>query len=386
MSVPTDLAGSDVVGTEVAERLTALVAAGTTQLAPELLRVDLDAYRDPVRHAAEVQALFRSAPIAVAPSAKLPDVGDFTVIDIVDRSLLVSRDESGTAHVLLNYCTHRGAVVVSGSGCTRRHTCPYHAWSFDPGGALVGIPGAEGFDQLDRTTAALVELPSVEAHGFIWCCLDGETEVDLDTHLGPFAAELDRWDYGSFHAMAVMDLDIDSNWKGVVEAFSETYHFPYVHGGSIGPGVIGNTATYDQFGAHHRLGAALRGMREVADGARTVDARNDVSIIYLAFPNMVLANSPAGVEVVQITPTVDPLRSRLRHTFMLRDLPADDTEWELAELFSSPAADAIRLEDVPVLTTCAQGHREGQHGSVVIGRNEPGVQNIHHQVAAALQQ
>lgn len=371
------------MGFEVAPRLAELVAANTTHLTAEIMQVPLDVYRSAERHEAELDEIFRSSPIAVAPAAQVKEPGDFTVIDIVDRSLLVTRSEDGEAHVLLNYCTHRGATIASGTGCSRRHTCPYHAWAFDPSGALLGIPGAEGFDQLDRSTAGLVELPSVEAHGFVWACLDG-SPVDLATHLGPFAAELDRWDYGSFHAMKIMDLDIESNWKGVVEAFSETYHFPYVHQGTIAAGVIGNTATYDQFGAHHRLGAALRPMSEVAAGEREVDPRNDVSVIYLAFPNMVLANSPAGVEVVQISPTTDPLRSRLRHTFLLREAPSSDMEWELAELFSSPAADAIRLEDVPVLTTCAQGHREGQHGAVTFGRNEPGVQNIHRQVDAAL--
>lgn len=371
--------GSEDVGFEVADRLAGVVGAGTTELAPEIMRVPLDAYRNAERHERELNAIFRSSPIMAAPSAQIPNPGDFTVIDQVDKSLLVTRDNDGQAHVFLNYCTHRGAVVTSGQGCSQRHTCPYHAWSFDPKGQLVGIPGAEGFDQLDRTTAGLFEMPSAEGHGFVWTCLDGTTEVDLAGHLGPFAAELDRWSYERFVSKAIMDLEIDSNWKGVVEAFSETYHFPYVHAGTIAGGVIGNTATYDQFGKHHRLGAALVGMAQVAEGAREVVPRSDISVIYLAYPNMVLANSPAGVEVVQITPTLDPLKSRLRHTFLLRTAPATDLEKELADLFSTPAADAIRIEDVPVLTTCAQGHREGEHESVVFGRNEPGVQNIHRQ-------
>lgn len=372
--------GSEDVGAEVVERLTKLVADKTTDLADTILQVPLDVYRDPERHEAELDAIFRSSPFAVTPTGQIPNPGDYTVIDVVDRQLLITRDDDGNSHVFLNYCTHRGATIASGTGCTKRHTCPYHAWSFDSAGALVGIPGAEGFDQLDRSTAGLVELPSKEAHGFVWSCLDVDAELDLETHLGPFAAELDRWDYDRFTSRAVMDLEIDSNWKGVVEAFSETYHFPYVHQGTIAGGVIANTNTYDQFGRHHRLGSALSGMADVAAGERDAVYRHDISVIYLAFPSMVLANSPAGVEVVQVTPTADPLKSRLRHTFMLRTAPQDELEEELADMFSTPAADAIRIEDVPVLTTCAQGHREGQHDAVTIGRNEGGVQNIHRQV------
>lgn len=376
--------GSEDVGAEVVVRLSKLVAGKTTDLADTIMHVPLEAYRDAERHERELDAIFRSSPIPVAPTGQIPNPGDYTVIDVVDRQLLISRDDAGQSHVFLNYCTHRGATISTGQGCSKRHTCPYHGWSFDSAGALVGIPGAEGFDQLDRSTAGLVELPSKEAHGFVWSCLDGTTEVDLDAHLGPFGAELDRWDYDKFVSKAVMDLEIDSNWKGVVEAFSETYHFPYVHQGTIAGGVIGNTATYDQFGSHHRLGAALVGMAQVAAGEREPVFRDDISVIYLAFPNMVLANSPAGVEVVQVTPTTDPLKSRLRHTFMLRTAPQSELEHELADLFSKPAADAIRIEDVPVLTTCAQGHREGQHEAVVFGRNEAGVQNIHRQVERIL--
>ncbi len=369
---------------DVRDRLAELVRSGTTDLAPSIKQVPLDDYRDPERHAEEIEKIFRSRPLCAGPSAAIAEAGDFTVRDVLDRSLLITRDDAGEAQVLLNYCTHRGALIAEGEGCAKRHACPYHGWTFDPRGTLVGIPGAEGFDELDRSTAGLVRLPTVEAHGFIWYMLDPKGTIDIEADLGSFGAELSRWGYDAFWKVSTMDLEFPGNWKTTVEAFSETYHFPYVHGGSIGPGVVSNTSTFDLFDGHHRLGAALAQMRDFAAGTIDFDPDWQTSLLYWKCPDLMLANTPFGVEVVQITPTLDVGRTRLRHTMLARSAPTTDEEREVAEVMSYPAADAIRLEDVPTLATCARGLAEGEHGYATIGRNEPGVQNIHNQVARLL--
>ena len=365
---------------DVRERLVDLIGSGTTDMAASTLQVPLDHYRDPVRHQLEIDKLFRGSPLLAAPTAAIPNPGDFTVRDVLDRSLLITRSENGEANVVLNYCTHRGALVAEGEGCTRRHRCPYHAWSFDPAGTLVGMPGAEGFDDLDRNDAGMVRLPTVEAHGFIWYTLDPNGSVDIEADLGSFGAELGRWGYESFWKVTTMDLEIDANWKTTTEAFAETYHFPYVHGAGIGNGVITNTATFDVFDGSHRLGVPLVGMRDHVENDAEFDPDWHTSLLYWKCPDLMLANTPFGVEVIQISPTLEVGRSRLRHTMLAKSPPTTDEEREVAEAMSSPAADAIRLEDVPTLTTCGRGLAEGEHGHATIGKNEPGVQNVHNTI------
>ena len=66
----------------------------------------------------------------------------------------------------LNACRHRGAQVVAhGCGSARRFTCPYHAWSYDTKGALVGVSGRSTFGDLDTDTRGLTELPCEERVG-----------------------------------------------------------------------------------------------------------------------------------------------------------------------------------------------------------------------------
>jgi phenylpropionate dioxygenase-like ring-hydroxylating dioxygenase large terminal subunit len=134
------------------KRLRALVDAKTTEMADTVLRVPLAFYRDPALLARE-RDLIMSTPLALVPTARLPRPNDYIVRDVLGTSILVARAADGTARAFLNYCRHRGArVVASGScGSARRFTCPYHAWSYDDAGELVGMPGQEGFCDIERT-------------------------------------------------------------------------------------------------------------------------------------------------------------------------------------------------------------------------------------------
>ena len=108
-----------------------------------------------------------------------------------------------------------------------------------------------------------------------------------------------------------------------------------------------------------------------------------MALIYWVFPNLTLAVSPVGVEIIDILPADDPVRCHLRHGWMAK-VPAtdDDTRAGYAELYEQVHA-ALRDEDFGMLPRCADGIRNGQHDHMVIGRNEPGVQNVVRALAAA---
>ena len=63
--------------------------------------------------------------------------------------MLIVRDEDGSVHAMSNVCRHRGVEVASGSGNVSEFSCPYHGWTYDLAGKLVGAPymkEAEGFN------------------------------------------------------------------------------------------------------------------------------------------------------------------------------------------------------------------------------------------------
>jgi p-cumate 2,3-dioxygenase alpha subunit len=67
---------------------------------------------------------------------------------------------------LLNTCTHRGAQVCRQKcGNARTFQCPYHAWTFNSRGQLVGVPGEESYGEaFSRDELRLASPAQVDAY------------------------------------------------------------------------------------------------------------------------------------------------------------------------------------------------------------------------------
>jgi nitrite reductase/ring-hydroxylating ferredoxin subunit len=354
-----------------------LVESGTTEMADSVLRVPLRYYNDPAVFERERAVVLAVTPLAIAATAQLPAPHDYLVREVLGISVLLSRDGDGAVRAFLNYCRHRGARPADGCGNTHRFTCPYHAWTYDSAGRLVGMPGQEGFAEIDRGDYGLVALPCEERHGLIWAVLTAGAGIDVATHLGPLDDELAAWDLASHQHFAERAFDADVNWKAALEAFAESYHFPYVHANSIiGQNTIANTAVFDVFGRHYRLGFAcpwIVNARGKADPGPPLDS---MALIYWIFPNLVLAVTAVGAELIDILPAGDPVRCTVRHGWMAREPAADDaTSAGYAALYDV-VHDALRNEDFVVLPKCGDGIRNAQHDHMLIGRNEIAVQHV----------
>src|SRR6185312_4453422 len=169
----------------------------------------------------------------------------------------------------------------------------------------------------------LVELPSQESHGFVWAVLTAGESIDVAAHLGPLGPELESMNYASFGYHTEREFVSDVSWKGALEAFAEGYHFPFVHGESlIGQNTLANTSVYDEFGKHHRLGFPFNWIVNVEkEPAAARDPQSNMGVIFWVYPNLILANSPVGVEIIDILPDGDPTRCTVRHSWMGR-IPA----------------------------------------------------------------
>ncbi|CDO09141.1 aromatic ring-hydroxylating dioxygenase subunit alpha [Mycolicibacterium cosmeticum] len=351
---------------------------GTTDMADAVLKVPLHYYRDPKITEIEETQILRRVPLAIVPSAQLPKNNDYVVRSVLGDSLLVTRDRAGTAHVFLNYCRHRGAMPACGSGNAARFVCPYHAWTYRNTGELFMVPGKSGFDTMDTADYGLVELPSQERYGFVWAVLTADATIDVDDHLGALGPELAQWNYGSYGYHTDREFSSEVSWKGALEAFAEGYHFPFVHGESlIGQNTLPNTSIYDEFGKHHRIGFPFTWIMNVeqdADASR--DPSANMGVIYWVYPNLILANSPVGVEIIDMLPEGEPTRCTVRHSWMGRVPAVDDEMRAFYDAVYEGVHAAVRDEDFAMLPQCGQGVRHGQHDHMIIGRNEIAVQHM----------
>ena len=258
----------------------------------------------------------------------------------------------GTARAFLNYCRHRGAKPAEGCGNARRFTCPYHAWTYDSEGQLVGLPGARGFEEVDRAEHGLVELPCEERHGLVWVVLTADAPIDVAAHLGPLDDELAGWGLATYEHLTERTFDSAVSWKAALEAFAESYHFPYVHGSSlIGQNTVPDTATFDRYGRHHRLGFPCPWITTIAEDAPPLEG---MALIYWLFPNLVLAVSIVGVELIDILPGDDPGTCTVRHGWMAREPATDEATRAGYHALYEAVHQAVRDEDFAMLPSAAR--------------------------------
>ncbi|MGV0904108.1 aromatic ring-hydroxylating oxygenase subunit alpha [Mycobacterium novum] len=350
----------------------------TTDLADRELKVPLHYYRDPKITEIEETQILRRVPLAIVPSAQIPNTNDYVVRSVLGDSLLVTRDRSGASHVFLNYCRHRGAKPACGAGNASRFVCPYHAWTYKNTGELFMVPGQDGFDSMDKKDYGLVELPSDERHGFIWAVLTADATIDLDAHLGDLGSELALWNYGNYGYHTDREFSSDVSWKGALEAFAEGYHFPFVHGESlIGQNTLANTMVYDEFGKHHRICFPFNWITNLhKDSSGDWDPSANMGVIYWVYPNLILANSMVGVEIIDMLPEGEPTRCTVRHSWMGRVPAANDEMRAAYDAIYEGVHAAVRDEDFAMLPQCGEGVRHGQHDHMIIGRNEIAVQHM----------
>ena len=179
----------------VGRRLLGHIDGRTTDLADALFRNRVDAYSCPKRAAAEREALFRSQPIFMGLSSRLAKPGDYLTEDVAGMPVLMTRAADGQVMAFANICRHRGAPVAQGCGNARAFTCPYHGWTYDTAGKLLGTTDKVGFAGLDLATHGLARLPAAEKHGMLFARAKpvqaGESaDIDVDAGLGPIAADL----------------------------------------------------------------------------------------------------------------------------------------------------------------------------------------------------
>ncbi|MDB5395047.1 MAG: hypothetical protein JWM91_2553 [Rhodospirillales bacterium] len=367
-------------------RALSIVESQTPEMADAHMQVPLDYYGNP-ELAAKEKELFETSPLALVAASEITNPHDYLVRNAVGRSVLITRDEDGVAHAFLNYCRHRGAEPAQGCGNARRFSCPYHAWTYDSKGRLVGMPLRERYKGLDLSQLGLVELPSQERHGFIWVVLRPGHPIDVAAHLGELDAEIgslgcDRMTY--YPSLA--EAPLSTNWKSVAEGLLEGLHLPHVHPDTFGLNPQAShvdLAFYDRFGPHIRWGMGLFGKDDVGRLRATPETEwkpmENIGCIWLISPGLLLSHELYGIIYADLTPGKALHESFLRYGWL-------SPVTEAPEGMPSPEHMAARAargvsQDAPVWEGCGRGLARGAHGYALIGRNEKGVQLFHEQLS-----
>ena len=92
----------------------------------------------------------------VCLEAEIPNPGDFKRSRLGAREVVAVRDSDGAINVLVNRCAHRSMQFCTANrGTAKEFVCPYHQWTYDLDGNLLGVPFRRGYQRPGRHAGRL---------------------------------------------------------------------------------------------------------------------------------------------------------------------------------------------------------------------------------------
>ncbi len=329
---------------------------------------------------------FRGHPQVVGMSGDLPEPGSFMTTEDFGVPVLVTRDRDGVAHAFLNACRHRGSMVEQApKGRKTLFTCPFHAWTYDAAGALVGLPMETHFGAVDRACLGLIELPCVEHLGFLLVHPDPQGVIDTEALFQGVAEDLESWGWGRYVVGLEQTLDMKLNWKLATDTFGETYHFKRLHKDTLANNFHGDVLSYRSYERNHRMILCLKAIDGLRDRPEAEWRIEDGGFpVYFLFPNVVINVGAHRIAVVRVYPhPEDPGRSVSKISYYFApEVLAENPEFAIA--FSEGFTRVVAAEDYATAETTQRALASGLLPEVLFGRNEPPLHHYHNTFRKAL--
>lgn len=268
----------------------------------------------------------------------------FFTISVGNDNLIIVRDRNGQVKAFHNVCRHRGTRLLdqrSGklkNGCIM---CPYHAWTYDLEGKLIGVPNMQGVTEFDASELSLHRVGCVNWCGFIMIHLN-QPDEDFDAAFAPILYRFRPWNLQDLKLGHTLQYEVLANWKILFQNYNECYHCPTVHPD------LNRLTPYKSATNDLTEGAILGGPMSLANDFETVSSDgkkiaepfrglNEVQrrsvYYYTVFPTMFISAHPDYVMVHQIE-RISNGRSRIQCHFLVdqttanRDLARAVNQWD----------------------------------------------------------
>jgi Rieske 2Fe-2S family protein len=214
-----------------------------------------------------------------------------------DVSCLLVRDAE-QLRLFANTCRHRGHELLPADGTSSRRSiqCPYHAWTYDLGGRLIGAKGFVHEPGFEPGEYALVELPVQQWQGWVFGHAShelGHPDVpEFAEHLGDFERIVSPYAMDRLVLADRHTYEVAANWKVIAENYHECYHCPLIH-----PELC--QVTPPDSGVNYDLpGAWVGGSMDLRDGTATMSVTGELAATPL--PGV----DPRVVEYVHLLPNL----------------------------------------------------------------------------------
>ena len=187
-------------------------------------------YVDPAYFQREMETLFGRMWICAGRVEEVERPGQYVLREVLGDSIIVTRNASGSVNAFYNVCRHRGTRLrTERNGAFHGSIqCPYHAWTYDLDGCLIGAPHMDEVPDFRKG-----DYPLHRVHADVW---DGHIFLNVSSNPQPLAAQLADLP-AKFRDWRMQDLrlghrivyDVKANWKLIVQNYNECLHCPNLH-------------------------------------------------------------------------------------------------------------------------------------------------------------
>ena len=270
-------------------------------------------YTDPAYHEREMDALFLNSWICAGRVEQVEKPGQYILRDVLGESVIITSSLAGRVHAFYNVCRHRGTqLCVEHEGSFGRSIqCPYHAWTYDLEGRLIGAPHMDEVPHFDRNDYPLQRVHAEVWDGHIFINLSRDTPSPLRTQLADLPSKFTQWRMEELRLGHRIVYDVQANWKLIIQNYNECLHCPNLH-----PAL--NKLSHYLSGENEPLQATYMGGRmDLRPGVTTLTMDGTCSrdllpgltpedsrrvYYYAIFPNMLLSLHPDYMMVHTLWP------------------------------------------------------------------------------------
>jgi nitrite reductase/ring-hydroxylating ferredoxin subunit len=362
-----------------------------------ILKAPADTYISEERFEREWGTFFLNHPQIIGMSGDLPKPNTFITTEDFGVPVLATRNSRGEFKAYANVCSHRGVTVETlKRGEKSRFSCPFHGWTFNNDGSLIGYPKNEQFGEIDKDCYGLKELPAQERFGFLWVHPKQDGKIDLDQLLGKeLKEEFNQWNFESLVFANEDEYFTEMNWKLAIDTFGETYHFSVLHKDSLFESFYGNCQMFDSFKRNGRL---ILCKRTIDDMRKLPESEWDICAgslpVYYLFPNIIFMPTQEGAFLVKEYPSDNsPHKSFSKISFyfyphvlkQIKELEKTGIDGkQLLEDQYGGFASVIRDEDYVAAASSHKGLKSGNLDYLTFGKNEPALHHYHNTYREAL--
>ncbi len=180
-------------------------------------------FADEALYEAELDIIFARHWIFLASAAEIPEGGDYRTYQIGRYPIFLLRRDDGAIVAFHNTCRHRGSRILQHEAGIAGATlmCPYHRWTYDLDGRVLGCGGTGERAQAQPPLKA-VHVRTIE--GLVFVCLADDPPADIadmSARITPYLAP-----HMLTRTKVAKQVEIleHGNWKLTIENNRECFH------------------------------------------------------------------------------------------------------------------------------------------------------------------